>query len=137
MSFTLAKLIVLPLLQTRKRFSEVYPENWIPEFIDSGLPVSYSIRFGVRDKKELGKIIEYRLDPNSKDQASYVLLMHLSGWVEKYPEKLEVIKERLDQYFTFELDFDGWKIIEGMPKTPEEALKWFITFFEIYEPYVS
>ena len=83
MNFTLSKLIVLPLLQTRKRFSEVYPENWISEFLDSGLPVSYSIRFGIRDKKELGEIIEYKLNPNIKDWASYVLLMHLSVWREE------------------------------------------------------
>ena len=97
MNFTLSKLIVLPLLQTRKRFSEVYPENWISEFIDSGLPVSYSIRFGIRDKKELGEIIEYKLNPNIKDWASYVLLMHLSVWIEKYPEKLEVINEQTEE----------------------------------------
>ena len=58
-------------------------------------------------------------------------------WIEKYPEKLEVIKEKQDQYFTFELDFEGWKIIEGMPKTPEGALKWYTIYFGRHEPYIS
>jgi len=131
MNFIFAKLLSIPLLQTGKTFSEIYPEGekWILEFLEKGIEPGDARRLrenGEWNKEHLNYTVEHHLTPDFRCGIRYFLLYKFAGWIEKDKEKVEIVKRRLNTYFTFELNYDEWKwTSETMPKTPEEALDWF------------
>ena len=130
-----AKLLSIPLLQTGKSFSDVYPEgkNWIKEFIDKGISPGDARRFrenGDYSKERITYIIEHRLSPDRRRSLEYFFLYRFAEWIEKDKDKVGIVRKRLNTYFTFELDYEGWRWTgETMPKTPEDALDWFLYYY--------
>ena len=132
-----AKLLSIPILQTGKSFSDVYPEgkDWIKEFIDKGISPGDARRFregiGYYDKEKwITYIIEHRLNLDKRSH-EYFFIYRFAEWIEKDKEKVEIVRKRLNTYFTFELDYEGWRWTgETMPKTPEDALDWFLYYYE-------
>ena len=130
-----SKLLFLPAYQNQGTLTD-YMDPWISlwteEFLKEGL-----------SEETKKKILEsYLADEDLEDvvriQPDIVgfendLLLDWAKFVMKSPEKLEIIKKELHDYFFWKdepAEFYDWQTEEGMPETPEEALEWYKEIFD-------
>ena len=134
-STLLAKLIYIPLLQTGQKFNEFYSpliDDWYPDFKETGF--TYATR-------QLSHTYYYLyVETIYKTCVSYnpgsfgfehLILLDWVRWIERDADRLGEIKDRLFKFYTEDLgELDWWKTEKGLPSGPEEALDWFLTYYE-------
>ena len=130
----LAKLIYIPLLQTGQKFNEFYSpliDDWLPDFIETGLSnytrrILHSFYF-VEDicKTNVGCCTLGSLS------LAHLILLDWVRWIEGDADRLGEIIDRLFKFYTEDLGkLDRWKTEKGLPTDPEEALDWFLNYYE-------
>jgi hypothetical protein len=132
-STLLAKLIYIPLLQTGQKFNEFYSpliDDWYQDFIETGL--SYYTRRLLNSYYYKETICKTYVGCNLSPLAlgfEHLILSDWVKWIEGDADRLEEIIDRLFKFYTEDLGvLDRWKTEKGLPKDPEEALDWFLTY---------
>ena len=132
-STLLAKLIYIPLLQTGQVFNKFYSpliDDWYPDFMETGLSnytrrLLHSFYF-----EEVVCKMYVRCDPGSLG-FEHLILMDWVRWIEGDADRLGEIIDRLFKFYTEGLgELEWWKTEKGLPTDPEEALDWFLTYYE-------
>lgn len=139
-STLLAKLIYIPLLQTGQKFNKFYSpliDDWYQDFMETGLS-NYTRRLLYSEYKTYNSF--YREEYICKTYVSYnpgylgfehLILSDWVRWIEGDVDRLEEITDRLFRFYTEDLGkLDWWKTEKGLPTDPEEALDWFLTYYE-------
>ena len=132
-STLLAKLIYIPLLQTGQKFNKFYSpliDDWYLDFLETGLS-NYTRRLlhSFYYKEVVCKTyVSY--NPGSLG-FEHLILLDWVRWIERDADKLREIIDRLFKFYTEGLgELDWWKTEKGLPTDPEEALDWFLTYYE-------
>ena len=139
-----AKLIFLPAYQNYGMLVDYFDPwiaLWTEDFIKSGLKneTKEKILSSFSEEQDLEDIIQTL--PNIKNYYGfeYDLLLDWADWIWKDQNKKEIVKKELNNYFFWEdkpfwetesgeIDQEEiklWRSEEGMPKTPQEAYKWY------------
>ena len=132
-STLLAKLIYIPLLQTGQKFNKFYSpfiDDWYPDFIETGLS-NYTRRLlhPLHNKEIICKTY-VSCNPGPLGFEPLILLDWVR-WIEGDADKLGEIIDRLFKFYTEGLgELEWWKTEKGLPTDPEEALDWFLTYYE-------
>ena len=122
---------------------------WTNDFILTGLSNQLHLKIleAGFDEDELEDVVQNQPDiHDSSFGIERELLKEWTEWIISDNKRKDIVKVELEGYFYWhgkpwwEIPGDDdipWYTEEGMPKTPEEALKWYTIYFEIHEPYVS
>ena len=129
-----AKLIFLISYQnqgTLVDYLDPWIAKWAPEFTISDSLHQRILEAGF-DEDEIEDVIKE--SPNIKPGPfgfETDLLLEWTNWIMNDPERKEIIKKELHDYFFWHGEFEWdnsevpWITEEGMPNTPQEALEWF------------
>lgn len=132
-STLLAKLIYIPLLETGQEFNKFYSpliDDWYSDFIETGLS-NYTRRLlhSFYYKETVCKTY-VSCNPSSLG-FEHLILMDWVRWIDGDADRLGEIIDRLFKFYTEDLGkLDWWKTEKGLPTDPEEALDWFLTYYE-------
>jgi hypothetical protein len=134
-STLLAKLIYIPLLQTGQTFNKFYSpliEDWYSDFLETGLS-NYTrllVNSSYYDYEEVIYKTFVSCNPGSMG-FEHLILLDWVRWIEGDVDRLEEITDRLLRFYIEDLGkLDWWKTEKGLPSNREEALDWFLIYYE-------
>ena len=132
-STLLAKLIYIPLLETKQKFNKFYSpliDDWCSDFRETGLSNRTRQRLHPFYNENFVCKTFVSYNPGSLG-IEHLILLDWVRWIEGDADKLEEIINRLFKFYTEDLGkLDRWKTEKGLPTDPEEALDWFFTYYE-------
>ena len=131
-STLLAKLIYIPLLETGQTFNNFYSpliEDWYLDFMETGISSNtrHLLHSFYYEEVVCKTFVSY--NPGSLG-IEHLILMDWVRWIEGNADRLGEIIDILFRFYTEDLGELDWKTEKGLPTDPEEALDWFLNYYE-------